>query len=560
MSLKKNKGSQKYFILIIPILLVIILIIGGYFFYQKYLEAEDKIINMVPAETLLYIHLNLNRANPRVNEFLNYFQQNEDKIKETREEIYQEIDNYLKLVNSNLEEDILKNIDQEASLFLVEDRGKLEGVVAVEIRDPSAFEKEILTKLQGIPLDVQSQDYQNVKITKINLSLIKTFGDILGDSIDYLPSEFSYAFLNNYFIISQQDNLVRKVIDLSQDSQSILGSSGSLKRKISKIQIFLENIFDYPLYIYLDSQELATRFKDHNNLTVEILVNQVLENKVGKGYYKLSYNNGRLIGDFKAPARLKKSSAFDPQISRGLIQLIPPDYSLAISGINFSDTLGDLIRGDKGGLLDSKDYLEKLEEFYHLDLMDDILPLLTNRGEIILQEEKIALVFTDLDAQKAQERLSNLEDTLVKYLAYTYPQAKEKVLPDNTTSIELLPNPEIYQPEIIDFEGISLDRFRIEGKFEFLGTVLENKTIFTNSQDLMESIVVTYQNLTKVNLNEEIQACNFDFKNLLGFLNLKSAYLSQKFFQKDNLISFNQVIFTEEGDQNHLRIKFCPQF
>jgi len=228
-----------------------------------------------------------------------------------------------------------------------------------------------------------------------------------------------------------------------------------------------------------------------------------------------------------------------PSFHESLIENLPQDFELFLSGINLSKLLAFWLVTEQSLSESLNGSIYGLERVYNLNLAD-ISSLLDQAGEIIIfsQQNQSFLDFEFafvLPYQPDQLNSWNTFEAAVSaILAQKLPQEFKRLLPDGTDVIELKADPQVFQWQNEAVSDQSRVRLLREERinFELAYLIIDQKVIVSNS---INRILDLIQN-TPVSLSQMVRRCGFSGKT-------------------DMIIFNNSNIFTKYFSSNEILIK-----
>ncbi len=300
----------------------------------------------------------------------------------------------------------------------------------------------------------------------------------------------SFAFLNNLFIASPSDSLVRLTIlgkntDYYAEDEYFQIAQREAARGIGDLYVQYDYLDEFAGYFleeqnpYVKDLSRSLRFSalgleiDKEGEELEVLSLQgatTIRDTLGS-YVRAAMASGR--GDVRAPRILPQNTSF-------YFSLTFEDF------LTFYDNVDAFLQEDERSYAEYEKSVRKLEKFLKINLREDVMSWMADEMAVVhinrsdlAAEDRFALAIRSSDINFARERLSFITDqvrrkTPVKFKTFEY----------NRHQISFL--------SIKGFFKIFLGRYfdKIEKPYF---TIVEDYVVFSNSPQTLKSIIDDYQ-------------------------------------------------------------------
>jgi len=473
---KKRRIWPKVVLVLAIILACALLLVAVVFFIYDYFKAKnsDTLVRFVPNTVQFYASIDKSKIS---NENLKY----SDLILASK--------SAKNILPANLESTCgnkyaYANLDK-ANIFIFED-------VNLEL-----FKNNVISKGSA-----GFFDYRDIKINEVKLTN---------------RNPFSYLEIDNYLVISDDEDALRKVID------AYIDQAKSLKYDKHFSQVNKKTLADSFLYVYSKkNNDLFALFPNFNAL------NNIDKFIFDNNYFFLTAKEKDSNIDLKIYSDLnlnKQLSLKEP------FNFLPNKTILAYSGNNLQNTYQDLKKEADANI----NFLQFLNGFedqfknnYGLNFENALLPLFDNNFEFIVlssKKDKTSwAIISEIDNEnKLSAKMIDIENGLIKYFARQKPREKKIELADGSEGIELLPDTSKFKFVNKDFEIfkirtlVSKDNKKDLDSFSYC--LYDNKLLLASTNDSLKEILKSLDNKNAV-ISAQIKANNgLLYLNSLDFLN-----------------------------------------
>lgn len=476
--IKGEEERKKFFIkpFLIGFFFVILGVLGevilGFYFWQEFFKSKDRLAKMVPQETVFYAHLDLGglwKENTKAKKLISKFLPFENFEKVLGNWLDSQI---LRSYGLEFDVDIKPYLKNEIALAVVprdkEKDKRLSSFLVIEISDSQKF-NDNLSRIKGC--QSQEDSYSNVQIfsyvcRNVNLN-------------------FSYAVLDNFYILSKNKGSIQQAIQARQNKSS-LAFSKKYKKKYSKVSFrkpFVSLYFDasgvskntWGINEYLDK---------HFSLLPALGFVKQLENFI----INVDLDKGGLnIKGFSTAAFQGHSLKF--------INFLPKDAVIAFLGYDLKKEWSDLVaffeKEDPVLNLYLKNFEMLLKKEYQINLEEDIYPLFEKEyGVLILPSQQFGIVLELKNKEETENKMKKIEYAISHHYGLIYPREEKITLADGSEAIELFSDDESFLFEEIKFENVNMKSIvNSKAKNHYTYVFFDEKLIFGTSPEVVKTII-----------------------------------------------------------------------
>jgi hypothetical protein len=180
------------------------------------------------------------------------------------------------------------------------------------------------------------------------------------------------------------------------------------------------------------------------------------------------------------------------------------------------------------------DKLEYLQGLYNFNWEQDILPLLSDKAQIISGPNNEYLIAATIKDGNLDSQTANIERLIKTYIANQYPITQTKQMPDNTyiTQVVRDKNQYVFNEDMI--LGLKIQSIWVNNQ-EFIYIISENRLIIANSREIIINLLNSEQKIS-VWENSGILGNMANFSDYVYFnLSNSNIFINNPFFDKINL-------------------------
>lgn len=515
-----NFYSRRNKIILIAAAVFLIAAILASVWYFKIYPYRDSLVKRAPADAVLYAHFNL------MNGAADYDRLNLPLL-------YGGVDQWFDWPAGQFAKNILPLVKNELAIVMAPVVKSASESSAPSGETPTGERgKNELVLGKAILFNLNSKN-------KNDLAVLKALGLPFAQIKNQLVVADSELTLNEITGVSEQNNLANR-----PSVKDGLKKAGD--QSLAKGYLSVETLDEF----FKQKNSAALLSADLNLLFLRLSAAWLEQQNSQQIYFSLKKEadgfSFRLSG-------ANKNAAFSVAKSR-LIKSVPPNTAIALVGFDWQQLMGSLEKTFSEvdpGLNSFKTNYEKL---YRFSWQNDLAPLLSGAGELLVMKEanqKTEFILSATPPNVDEQKISKLEDIVKEYLAYRAPTEQARVLPDKSKVIEQIADPGKFNFQNADPADLKIKFIKEDGlPFEFLYTTLnQSQLVFSNS---LEKFKIFESNQQKpgpdwLNLNRAIKVSFFDRGQEAALVNLKELKLTGPLAEL--LAGFNwlAVVNTREG-------------
>ncbi|NQU99855.1 MAG: DUF3352 domain-containing protein [Parcubacteria group bacterium] len=524
---------------IIALFFLIILGIAFYFGYN-FLK-KDRILRILPENTVFYGKVDLKKAQSDYNEgTLGQIIETMSSKDEFSQEMAKIIDNQV-LINYglNFKADILGEIKDEISLASFRDsesKENLHTILALEVED-SARIGDIINKSANI-------DYIN--------NYLYEGSDIYEIVFKNEKNNFYYAFSSNFLILAKDDRALENILAVSAKKKTSLASSQTFRDAVPYLYRLENN------YFYTNLSSVAfDNIEDFDLFGLKFnksFVFYAFLKKAGPmSFYFAPDSNGLNLYAHSIKQEEKN-------IEAGVTHFALDKSSVVYSGYSLGEDIAeyvDMFSEEDKNVSFIKNIAGALESEYNLNLGEDIKPFFEKESEIsIISEEKkdelvIALKVQNNNANK--KKMTKVEKAISHYFGIMYPTDREFELADGSIGFELFANDKAHP-----FKDVKLGDVKIRSivnpniKQHYAYAFYKDYLLLSTQEKLLEEAIQAEQS-SKNLINSEDYGKILNGRvsdNSLFYLDLSRIYDKIETSENGFLNRFKKFVLTQENKIN----------
>lgn len=408
---------------------------------------------MLPRDsTIGLVQININNRNEQVQRFYQAL---------SKYDVYYP-DKITAIISEKLDADFKNEINpwlnRQTGLAFIEKeetQGEMDILFFAETRDKG----EAMNFLQSRGLETQEdyilhEDYRGVPIYRYALS-----------------QTFNFIFLNNYLIIGNNENVLKKAIDSHRDANAKLANNA----KYQKIAQNLPN--NNLIFAYIDVEKGINFLKGNEGFMSEkgrelLAFEPFLRLYRAFGYTAIMENSNIAIQTFISLNEEYLSGRdfinFDTKFRANLLSQMPQDVLMYAGGFNLKKQLhrySELFSagGDVSYLIFEGTLRAQKNKYFgeEVNLEEDIYPLLEGEYAFALtgssDETAVAILLELQDPLRDKDKIETITDSFIRKSAILAPKVIEVELEDGTISEEIQTIPEEIIRSTEDHHGYEIN-------------------------------------------------------------------------------------------------------
>lgn len=239
--------------------------------------------------------------------------------------------------------------------------------------------------------------------------------------------------------------------------------------------------------------------------------------------------------------------AFPRSVTAALVDIVPQKLQQSAAGF-------------LTGTDEQLDWSAFVQREFGLDWEENVLPILDLPTDIIVgeptetQPQPFLIVLQAENPATAELRFNNIEAMFRQVAARLFPREVEKVLPDGTVGVELLPDPQT--PRLTKWAGNQAEEAFLDLPISDTASLvfgqLKDRILITNSAELLRS-AISGEGSRLAELNP---ACVSDLRGQEVYVFTPFTETSESLFSR----FFSHVWLGSSADENQVALTFCLPF
>ncbi|MFA6381976.1 MAG: hypothetical protein WCX08_01760 [Candidatus Buchananbacteria bacterium] len=365
-------------------------------------------------------------------------------------------------------------------------------------------------------------DFKNDLLNNSNQAALIVLADYNSDlsaakKLDYI---FLFDFKNESLIKSVlpklKDYLVidKNVLAIATDKLALAKIQAVKDKKTFSLLNRIDQSKVKPglLNLYLDSANLKFYLA-----TEPTVLNTIFTRFVNQDIY-LALKSENDLWRFKMSSEILYSLKASRQ--KYLVEYLPKDFSLFVSGINLFDAFQQWGKADSNVVAYFKQLGESVKNIYHLNFNELAEELLNQPADLVILKNKNSFLGQDfilILSPPADSQISGLQNLVKIMLAQKRPKSSSYKLPDGSKVIELMADPEVWQWQKENLNDAPAINYLREPalNFEIGYAAFSDKIIISNSMEALKSFMANQD----INLKDLTSRCSngFWFNDLIIF-------------------------------------------